>query len=158
MKARLLTVIFLAVVWIGLIGKINLANFIDGLLLGFFIVLLAKHQFKTTPNLSKLPKAILFILFFFYEVIKANLKVAYDIITPKHHMKPGIIAFPLDAQSDIEITFLANVVTLTPGTLALDVSKDKTIMYIHAMYIDNVEDFILKTKINFEKPLLEILR
>jgi multicomponent Na+:H+ antiporter subunit E len=97
-------------------------------------------------------------LYFLYELIKANLQVAMDVITPKFYMKPAIIEFPLDAKTDLEITFLANVITLTPGTLSLDVSEDRKSLYIHAMYVDDKEEFIDEIKQGFERRILTILR
>ncbi len=79
-------------------------------------------------------------------------------ITPKFFMKPGIIRIPLEAKTDLEITLLANLITLTPGTLSLDVSDDKKVLYVHAMYIKSKEEFISNIKEGFEKRLLEILR
>lgn len=99
-----------------------------------------------------------FMLFFLYELLKANIQVAYDVITPKFYMKPGIVKIPLDAKTDLEITLLANLITLTPGTLALDVSDDKQVLYVHAMYINDKDEFIRGIKKGFEKKLLEILR
>ncbi len=98
------------------------------------------------------------MLFFFYELIKANLQVAFDVITPPFYMKPGIIRYPLDAKSDIEITLLANLISLTPGTLSLDVSDDKSALYIHAMYLKDEEEFIHSIKNGFERRLLQITR
>jgi len=99
-----------------------------------------------------------FIGFFIYELVKANIQVAYDVITPTLYMKPGIVSVPLDAETDIEITLLANLISLTPGTLCLDVSSDKRILYVHAMYIRDKEAFIHSIKNGFEKRLLSILR
>jgi multicomponent Na+:H+ antiporter subunit E len=96
--------------------------------------------------------------YFLYELVKANLEVAYDVATPKFYMKPGIIGVPLDAKTDLEITLLANMITLTPGTLSLDVSEDRKILYVHAMYITDRESFIRSIKDGFEKRLLEITR
>lgn len=73
-------------------------------------------------------------------------------------MKPGIVKVPLDAKSDIEITLLANLISLTPGTLSLDVSNDRKVLYVHAMYISDKEKFINDIKQGFERRLLEILR
>ncbi len=92
------------------------------------------------------------------ELIVANLKVAFDIITPKDYMEPGIVAVPLDAETDMEITLLANLITLTPGTLSLDVSKDRKILYIHTLYLDDAEKFRAEIKNGMEKRLLEVLR
>jgi multicomponent Na+:H+ antiporter subunit E len=84
--------------------------------------------------------------------------VAFDVVTPRNYMKPGIIGIPLDAETDLEITLLANFITLTPGTLSLDVSTDKKTLYIHAMYVEDKEAFIRSIKDGFERRLLDILR
>lgn len=99
-----------------------------------------------------------FIFFFLYELVKANIQVAYDVITPKFYMTPGIVEVPLDAKSDMEITLLANLISLTPGTLSLDVSSDRKVLFVHSMYLSNKEDFIYSIKNGFERKLLEILR
>jgi multicomponent Na+:H+ antiporter subunit E len=93
-----------------------------------------------------------------FENLKANVRVANDVLTPGTRSRPGVIAIPLDCKNDIEITFLANIISLTPGTLSLDVSSDKTCLYIHAMFIDDINVFKKQLKNKFEKPLLEILR
>jgi multicomponent Na+:H+ antiporter subunit E len=75
-------------------------------------------------------------------------------------MRPGVVAIPLDARTDAEITLLANLITLTPGTLSLDVSSDRRMLYIHVMYIDNddLEEVRRKIKAGFERRVLEVLR
>ena len=84
--------------------------------------------------------------------------MAYDVITPHLYMRPGIVAVPLDAKTDQEITLLANLITLTPGTLSLDVSHDKRTLYVHAMFVDSPESVRDSIKNGFEKRLLELLR
>jgi multicomponent Na+:H+ antiporter subunit E len=75
-------------------------------------------------------------------------------------MRPGVIAIPLNARTDVEITLLANLITLTPGTLSLDVSADRSVLYIHVMYIDNDDIDAVRRKIKegFERRILEVLR
>jgi len=73
-------------------------------------------------------------------------------------MRPGIVAVPLEARSDIEITLFANLLTLTPGTLSLDVSSDKKVIYVHALYVDDAGSFRREIKEGLEKRLLEVLR
>ena len=85
--------------------------------------------------------------------------VAYDIITPEHKMRPAIIAFPLTAESAIEITILANLITLTPGTLSIDVSESRKVLYIHTMYLKSTpEQFVEEIRNGLEKKLLEVTR
>ncbi len=150
--------ILLTITWLLLIGEFSLITLGEGLFLGILISLMTGGTKTRFRFIRKLPKILLFILFFFKELIIANLKIAYDIITPTHYMKPAIIAYPLEAKTDIEITLIANCITLTPGTLSLDVSEDKSLLYIHCMYVDSKEEVIQSIKQGFEKRILEILR
>lgn len=107
--------------------------------------------------LVKLVLIIKFMLVFIWEIIIANLRVAYDVVTPGSLAKPGVIAIPLDCQTDIEITLLVIVISLTPGTLVLDLSSDKKELYIHAMFLTDKAKLIADIKNTFEKPLMRIL-
>lgn len=97
--------------------------------------------------------SVMLLAYFTWEVIAANLRVAYDVVTVKHFMRPGILAIPLEAETDLEITVLANMISLTPGTLSLDVSSDRKVLFVHAMYLSDVEEFK-----KVERRLLRALR
>jgi multicomponent Na+:H+ antiporter subunit E len=73
---------------------------------------------------------------------------------------PGVVAIPLDARTDTEITLLANLITLTPGSVTLDLSEDRSVLYVHAMYIDggDVEAYRRSVKEGLERRVLELLR
>ena len=79
----------------------------------------------------------------------SNLKVAYEVVTPKYNMKPAFIELDLDGMSDRQILFAANLITMTPGTLSLDVCEETKRLKIHSMYVDNTDAAIreLETKI-----------
>lgn len=158
MKSHFTLNILLTLVWVALTGQTDVSNFTFGFVLTFFILYLVSGEEARKSYFSRVPNIIIFILFFITELIKANLQVAYDVVTPKNYMKPGIVGIPLDAETDLEITLLANIITLTPGTLSLDVSTDKKTLYVHSMYIDDPEDFIIDIKMGFERKLLRILR
>lgn len=158
MTRKLLMNLLLALIWMALTGKFSLVNFFFGFAAAFLILWMITSKGEDQGYFTRLPRIIAFIFFFLYELLKANLQVAYDVITPKFYMKPGIIAIPLEAKTDLEITLLANLISLTPGTLSLDVSDDRKVLYVHAMYIYDKEEFIYKIKTGFEKRLLKILR
>lgn len=77
-----------------------------------------------------------FLIFYAGEVVKSNVRVAYDVITPRHRMRPAVIAVDLEGMTERQMLFMANFITMTPGTLGLSVSPLKKKLYIHAMYID----------------------
>ncbi len=154
----LLLNILLALAWMFLTGNLEFINFIEGFIISFLILWISRYATSTSSYLNKIPKIIDFIFYFLYQLIVANIKVTVDIVTPRHRMKPAIIAVPLTIDRNYEIAMLANIVTLTPGTLTLDVSADNKTMYIHSMYVDNAEEFISELKNGFEKKLMEITR
>jgi len=158
MRSKFLSNILLTLVWVALTGSFALLNFLFGFVLSFLILWVISNGKGSSKYFKILPKIIAFIFFFLYELFKANLQVAYDVVTPKFYMKPGIVKVPLDAKTDMEITLLANLISLTPGTLSLDVSNDRKVLYVHGMYVSNKEKFIKGIKQGFEKRLLEILR
>jgi multicomponent Na+:H+ antiporter subunit E len=149
--------VILTFVWVALTGSYQFANYLFGFILSFSIMWVSRTgDYTYSKYFTALPRLISFFFFFIYELIKANLHVAYEVITPKFYMTPGIIKVPLDVKSDIEITFLANLISLTPGTLSLDVSADKKVLYVHSMYIKDKESFIKGIKDGFEKRILNI--
>lgn len=155
---QLLFNILLAISWMLLTGELDAETFIEGIIIGFLILWVSRTALGGTKYFNKIPIALKFILYFIKEIIKANLIVAYDIITPKDYMKPGIVAVPLEARTNLEITLFANLITLTPGTLSLDVSTDKKTLYVHGLYVNDAESFRRELKEGLEKRLLEVLR
>lgn len=156
--SMLLWNIFLAAIWAALMGQITLSNLFVGFLLGTLVLAVARRSDDARRYLLKLRQTVGLVLFFFWELLLSNLRVAYDVATPRHHMQPGIVAVPLDAKTDAEITLLANLLTLTPGTLSLDVSPDRRVLYVHIMYITDVETARRRIKDGFERRVLEVLR
>jgi multicomponent Na+:H+ antiporter subunit E len=150
--------VLLALGWVAATGVFTFNNLAAGFILGFLVLFFTRRVVGSPHYIEKVSKAIGLLLFFLWELFLANLKVAYDVITPRHRMKPGVIAIPLDARTDAEITILSNLITLTPGTMSLDVSADRKVMYIHAMYIDDIEETRLKIKNGYERRVLEVLR
>ncbi len=155
---RLLLNILLALSWMFLTGDLNFVNFFEGFVIGFIILWVSKYASDSSKYLNKVPKLISFIIYFVYELILANIRVTFDILTPRYRMKPSVIAFPLTAEKDFEISLLANLITLTPGTLSLDVSSDNKILYIHSMYVSDPDLFIAEIKDGIERKLLELTR
>jgi multicomponent Na+:H+ antiporter subunit E len=152
--------ILLALIWVGMTEDYTPLSLIIGFLLGMLILFFARRVVGAPNYLIKVRQAIGLHLFLIWELTKANLRVAYEVLTPGYGMRPGVIAVPLDAKTDAEITLLANLITLTPGTLSLDVSSDRQVLYIHAMYVDDgdLEAVRRNIKEGFERRVLELLR
>lgn len=95
--------------------------------------------------ITKLPRLIEFGIFYAKEVALSNLKVAYEVLTPNYGMKPGFIELDLKDMTDQQILFAANLITMTPGTLSLDVSNEMPHrLKVHGMYVGNPEEAVLE--------------
>lgn len=150
--------LLLALVWAAWTGEMSAANIAAGLVVGFVVLVAGHATLGTAPYGLRARRLVVFAFFFLRELVAANLKVAYDVITPRHRMRPGVIAIPIDADTDEEITLLANLITLTPGTVSLDVAVDRRVLYVHAMYIDDPAALRSQIKNRLERRLLELLR
>ena len=98
-----------------------------------------------------------FLLFYLYKLVLANLRVTHDALTPTFHTRPAIIEVELNVQSAHSLFFLSNLITMTPGTLTLDITPDGRKIYIHAMYVEDVEEFKKNIK-KLEKRVLTLLQ
>jgi multicomponent Na+:H+ antiporter subunit E len=150
--------ILLALAWVALTGAFTAGGFFTGFLFGFCVLWIGRRDRNTSAYREKLLSVAGFIIFFLRELLVANLRVAHDVLTPRHHMTPGIVAVPLDLESDLQITFLSTLITLTPGTLSLHVSEDRRTLYVHAMYIDDPEKLVRSIKEGFEQRVREIIQ
>ncbi len=147
----------LCLIWVALTADLSPANLLFGFVAGFFILWMMRRIEQPSRYYYKAGHAVRLTLIFCWELIKANIRVAWDVLTPTHYMRPGIVAIPLDAKTDEQITLLANMITLTPGTLSLDVSEDRKVLYIHSMYIKDVEQTRREIKEGFERAVIEVL-
>jgi multicomponent Na+:H+ antiporter subunit E len=150
--------ILLAIAWGALTGQFYPGNLLFGFLLGFLILWVIFRHREGQKYFYRLPKIIEFLLFFLVELIMANLRVARTVLTPRPRIHPGVIAVPLDVETDVEITLLTNLLTLTPGTLSLDVSTDHRVLYIHTIDFSDADEFRTQIKQGFERRVLEIMR
>jgi multicomponent Na+:H+ antiporter subunit E len=148
--------IVLAGVWAALAGQFSPQNLLAGFVLGYLMLWLSRRALGPTNYFTKVPQFISFLFFFLYELVRANLRVAREVLTPRNTMRPGIVAVPLDLTSNLQITVLANLITLTPGTLSLDVSDDRQVIYVHAMFIDEPDQFRRDIKRGFERRVREL--
>ncbi len=106
--------------------------------------------------LYRLWKACGLVALFGYELVVSNIRVAHDVLTPRSRAKPGIVAVPLDIKTDVAITVLGNLISLTPGSLSLEVASDRSCLYVHIMFIDDPEAEREAIKSGFERKVREV--
>ncbi|PWR00644.1 Na+/H+ antiporter subunit E [Leucothrix pacifica] len=152
------TNLILAFVWAALNGGIGVSSVLVGFLVGYAVLFILQPLFGASRYCSSLFDGVMLALYFIYELIISSLKVAWDVLTPTHRSKPALIAVPIEAKTDAEITVLANLVSLTPGSLSVDISEDKTHLLVHAMFVDDPEAFKQELHKGMERRVLEAMR
>ncbi|AHK00778.1 Na+/H+ antiporter subunit E [Rhizobium rhizogenes] len=155
MSRYILLLLFVGV-WLAVSGSVTPANILFGLIVSALALGLIRHQIPKDGRHRLRPVCVLSLLMlFFKELALSAWKVAVMVTRPKLDVQPGIFAYPLRLTTDFEITLLANLITLTPGTLSVDVSEDKTTLYVHAIDCSNIEAAKNDIRNGFEKKIME---
>ena len=149
--------VFLILIWLALTSTFRAQELITGVLISFFLALFLSKNYVGLGfppfSLKRFFLSILYIPILFWEILKANLDVAYRVIHPKMPIRPGIVVIRTGLKSDIAKTILANSITLTPGTFTLDIIGDR--LLVHWINV-KAEDIDSATKLigeRFEKYL-----
>lgn len=151
--------IILALIWTAVTATFSFGNLLVGLILGYLVLLVVGPALDKTRYTRRVWKGITLTLYFLKELVISSLRVALDVMRPGFRMKSGVVGVPLDVTSDLEITLLANMISLTPGTLSIEVSEDKKELFIHAMYIDEGVDQVRQSiKQGMELHIMEVTR
>lgn len=138
-------IIWLTLVWAMLWGDLGLASLLSGLGIAVFVVLVARPTGVHGIQLTSFHpvSAVVFLGYFLVQLVKSNLQVAWEVITPRPNMNRAIISVPLHVSTDGLATVVGNAITLTPGTLTVDVRRDDPdrppVLYVHALHFTDVD-------------------
>lgn len=160
--------ISIASIWILMRGTGNSSDFFTGIIIAILIISflwksyehkkkLIRRNEKKEKNILRLFNALRFIVSFIWELIVANIQVMLIIIKPNLSIQPGIIAFKTRCKSPLGITSLANSITLTPGTLSIDVSNDSKIIYVHTLDVQDSQEVKKRIQKRLEDPIIGAL-
>lgn len=148
--------IALAVAWAALTGNITLGGLAVGFVLGSICLYLTRSLYPGCESyFRRAGKWGKLIVLFLYELIVSSVQVVWDVLTPSHMARPGIISVPLTATRDMDILLVTNLISLTPGTLSLDVTDDGKTLYIHAMFADDPDEIRRQIKDGMERWVIE---
>ncbi|MEM7075419.1 MAG: Na+/H+ antiporter subunit E [Pseudomonadota bacterium] len=147
--------VVLAVTWVALTGTVTLSGLLVGFVIGYAALWLIQPLIGTSSYFRRVLAWFRLIVMFFYELMLSSVAVTFDVLTPRHRAHPAIIEMPLDVQSDFGILLVTNLISLTPGTLSLDVSDDRKTLYVHAMFGDDPEAVRRQLKTGMEKWVID---
>ena len=147
-----------SIAWAAVTGSFTLVNLILGFCLGSLALFIIREQVGTNSYFNRAIKILQLFGTFIYELVLSSLRVAKIVLSPKINLKPRIIAYPLTVDRDFEITLLANLITLTPGTLSVDVSTDRKFLFVHCIDAPDQESTIMDIRQSFERRIMEAFR
>lgn len=160
MPAQFLLNITIAILWTLLMDEetFRLSTLITGYLLGIGVLFLMQRFFGSKFYLIRVYSAIKLLLIFISELFQSSLLIIKQILSPKLKIKPGIFTYEHNLEGDYELTALALLLTLTPGSVVMEVSPDGKLFYIHAMDVEESRDAVLRSIKVFEKAIMEVTR
>lgn len=159
MTGMFLVNVLLAVAWVFVTGSFSVLNGVFGFLLGLAALSLIREQIGTIGYVRRVRRVTGLAGLFLYELLLSALRVFKLVLTPDlSKLEPGFIAYPLTVDRDFEISMLANLITLTPGTLSVDVSDDRRTLYIHTIHVPDPEELRTDIANGFERKILEAFR
>jgi len=162
MKSKLVLFIIGFIVWSLLTWPLDFQHLVVGLMVAVFVAFISGDLFSRRPHhfwhIARYLWFCYYVPMFLWECLKANIDVASRVLNPKLPINPGIVKVKTTLKSDTGLTFLANSITLTPGTLCVDIDAEKGILYIHwidvkAQDTDKATELIVSP---FEKILKKI--
>ena len=152
--------LFIATLWLLLQDEITpqFSTFLMGFVIGIGI-LYAMHRFYGTQFYLRRVFSIIKLLWLFnWELLLSSYNVLKQITTPKLNITPGIFTYKTKLNGDWEITALALLLTLTPGSVVMEVSEEGDMFYIHAMDIEQSKDAVIRSIGKFEEAIMEVTR
>ncbi|WP_144513935.1 Na+/H+ antiporter subunit E [Bacillus sp. FJAT-22090] len=158
MAFQILLNVVIAVTWMFLAVSFKPTTFIVGYLLGLVMIWMLRKSFSSRFYMDRVWAFIKLTILFLKELTLSNISVLLLIIKPKMPIRPAIFAMPTVLEKDWEITLLSSLITLTPGTIVIDISDDNKTLYIHSIDFDNADDAINSIRDTFEKAILEVSR
>jgi multicomponent Na+:H+ antiporter subunit E len=158
MAFQILVNIIIAVIWTFLQSSFTVGSFLFGYIIGIIILYILRRFLVFNFYMNRVWAIIKLIMLFIIELIKANVDMIKIVLSPKLHNQPGIVAVETRLESNVEITLLAALISLTPGTVSMDFSADGKTIYIHSIDVPDKEDMIEQIQNSFERAIMEVTK
>lgn len=130
---------WLVLVWVALWEDLSPASVLGGLLSAGALLAVFRLGPAATPNTLRPLWALRFIAYFLWKLVEASAVVAWEVVTPRNRINEGIVAVTIRGVSDALTTVVANAISLTPGTVTLEVYRHPTTLFVHVLHLHDIE-------------------
>lgn len=153
----LLLNLLLTIFWAALSGGFSGTSLLMGYVIGFAALWFVRDIIDSkTRYFRTVLRSIRLFAYFMWELLLSSVQVARAVLSPRPNLAPALVEVPLDVKSDLEIMLVANLITLTPGTLSVDVSEDRSTLLIHALFASDPEAAVAGIKAGMERAVKEV--
>jgi multicomponent Na+:H+ antiporter subunit E len=144
---KVLRILVLAAIWVALWGQISVANVVFGLVVAVVVTVAFPPLDGENGNGIRLGAAVVFFFRFALMLWRSTWAVVVEVVRPKLALEEAIVAVPLRTDDPVIVTMVANGITLTPGTLTVDVGPDPEpgegrVLYVHALTLGDVDELV----------------
>ncbi len=158
MTTQILLNLLIAMVWMLLHDEWSTLTFAIGFLLGFLIIY-SFRRFFPTPFYGRKLWAILKLIYLFgIDLILSSVVVIGQVIRPRLNIQPGIFKMETKLKTEWELAMLVNLLTLTPGSVVMEIAPEEGMLYVHTMDLKTNEQSVRKTKNKLEDVIIEVMR
>lgn len=158
MAFQILLNVLIALTWMFLSVSFKPTTFIVGYLLGLLMLFMLRKSFSSRFYMDRVWAVIKLASLFLKELVMSNFSVLKLIVQPSMPIRPAIFAMPTVLEQDWEITLLSSLITLTPGTVVIDISDDNKTLFIHSIDFEDIDEAVDSIRNTFEKAIMEVSR
>ncbi len=160
MSARLLPhplmTLLIAGLWVVVVARHTPGSLVMGLLVGLVVPVLVRGFWTDRPVARRPRRALALGVRVLADIVVANVEVARLVLGPVKRLRPALLEVPLDLSSPYVATILASIVSLTPGTVSVDIDMAGRRLLVHALHAPDPEAVIATIRRRYEAPLKEI--
>ncbi|MCR6096826.1 Na+/H+ antiporter subunit E [Salipaludibacillus agaradhaerens] len=156
MAFQILLNIGLALIWMLLRTEYTVVEFMLGYIVGLLLLFVLRRFLHFDFYFRRVVAVFKLLVLFLYKLILSNIDMTKIVLSPNPDIQPGIIAVPTKLKTDWEVTLLANLISLTPGTLTMNFSEDGRTLFVHSIHVPDKEKAIAEIHDSFEKAIMEV--
>ncbi|AQY50096.1 monovalent cation/H+ antiporter subunit E [Listeria weihenstephanensis FSL R9-0317] len=156
MAFQLIINLILAALWMFLQSSFTIGTFIVGFIIGIFLLFFMRRFLGSRFYIWRILALVKLMFNFFKDLIISTVMVARIVLKKDMNIRPGIFRYETTLETDWEVTMLAILITLTPGTLSIDISDDYKAIYVHSLHVPNIEEEIATIRKSYEGAIMEV--
>jgi multicomponent K+:H+ antiporter subunit E len=146
----------IAALWLVIASSYSINSLLVALTLGILLPYAFRGFFPDLPRIARPLAAVRLFVRVCGDIVLANWQVARQVLGPVGRLRPGFLDIPLDGRHPCVATLLGSIVSLTPGTVSIDIDTTGWVLHVHALDVDDEHVMIARIKERYERPLREI--